>query len=77
MSDDPFAPENDPYGAPERGRVGRRAALLGMAGAGALACAAASAGCVPRRLACAPAVAGPGEPACEHRFCRYYRRGPV
>jgi len=77
MTDDPFAPEHDPYGPADGGRVGRRSALLVVAGVATVACAAASAGCVPRRLACVPAAGAPGETSCEHRFCRYYRRGPA
>jgi hypothetical protein len=77
MKGDPFALGSDPYAPTDDGRVGRRAALLAVAGACTVACAAASVGCVPTRLACVPVTAGPGEPSCEHRFCRYYRRAPA
>jgi hypothetical protein len=77
MSDDPFAPEHDPYRPAIGGRVGRRTALLVVAGVATVACSAATAGCVPTRLACVPGPEGPGEGSCEHRFCRYHRRGPA
>jgi hypothetical protein len=77
MTDDPFAPEHDPHRPLGDGRVGRRAALLVVAGVATVACAAATAGCVPTRLACVPGPAGPGEGSCAHRFCRYHRGGPA
>lgn len=73
MTGDPFAPEHDPYlRATSDPRIGRRTALVVVAGAATVACAAATAGCVPTRLACVPGPSGPGEGSCEHRFCRYY-----
>ena len=65
MSDDPFAPENDPALVPTR----RTALKLLVA---LPAAASMVAGCAGRRLACVvPGQAREG--TCEHRFCRYHR----
>ena len=70
MSNDPFAPENDPY-PPEPPRMSRRA----MAGLAALLPLAAACGCALKApvLGCERLQTDPH--SCRHRFCRYYR-GP-
>jgi len=68
MTDDPFSPEANPY--PDL-RPTRRELALGALAVSALGL---TAGCVPRRLACATA---PGDREhCQMKFCRYYRKAP-
>ena len=71
MTDDPFAPVNDPYLVPDPGEpsaavISRRTLGLVLLGAPVVA----ATGCSFRRLACEPREVG--ALSCRHRFCRHY-----
>jgi hypothetical protein len=67
-SDDPFAPDADPY-PPAAPRVSRRGVVRLAVASPVVALAVAGCG-APRNLVCAPSP-GDGE-HCTHRFCRYH-----